>query len=233
MWKLNKLYLMIPVLAVLVLLSACGASNRNRGSNPEADTVRTAAAATANARLTEIGPRTAEPTTTPYATRTMTLPPTATVPGLPTNTPRPAATATSQRSPDAAEWVTQSPADYSTFAPGTPFKMTWTIRNVGTSTWTRAYQLRFFANHQLGAPAAVNFSKDVPPGDTIDLTVDMIAPTTPGDYHSLWVLTSDKTGNFYPVDIHIKVSAAPAATPTSSPTSPPAATPTATTEPEG
>jgi hypothetical protein len=231
MSKPIKLTLTAAVLTVLLLLAACSSSNRN--TLTEADTVRTSAASTANARLTEIGPRTAEPTTTPFVTRTMTVAPSATVPARATNTPLSLATATNPASPDVAEWVTQSPADYATFAPGTAFKMTWTIRNVGKATWTRSYQLRFFANNPLGGPAAVNFSKEVPPGETIDLTVDMIAPTTPGDYHSIWVLTSDKTGNFYPVDIHIKVSAAPAATQTPTPTTPPAATPTLTTEPEG
>jgi hypothetical protein len=228
MRKSKKIYLMVVVLAALLLLTACSASNRSLTStHSEADTVRTSAASTANARLTEIGPRAVEPTTTPYATRTMTVEPSATVPGLPTHTAQPAATATNPASPDVAEWVSQTPADYTTVAPGTAFKMTWTIRNVGKSTWTPAYQLRFFANNPLGGPPAINFSKDVPPGDTIDLSVDMIAPATPGDYHSIWVMTSDKTGNFYPIDIHIKVSSDPAATqapttlapePTSTPT---------------
>jgi hypothetical protein len=221
--------LLVAVLLTLILVLPACSSNRNRTVLSEKDIVLTDVVKTVNAQLTEIGPRTAEPTTTPYATRTMTVEPSATRPGLPSLQPTAAATATAPGSPDVAEWVSQSPADYSILAPGTPFKMTWTIRNVGKSTWTRAYQLRFFANSQLGAPAAVNFSKDVPPGDTIDLSVDMVAPTTPGDYHSLWVLTSDKTGNFYPVDIHIKVSPA-AATQTPSPTPLPAATNTATTE---
>jgi hypothetical protein len=223
-----KPILIAALLALVLILPACS-SNRNRTVISEKDLVLTDVVKTVNAQLTEIGPRTAEPTTTPYATRTITLAPSATLPGLPTTPPTAAVTATAPGSPDVAEWVSQSPADYAVFAPGTPFKMTWTIRNVGKSTWTRAYQLRFFANSQMGAPAAVNFSKDVAPGETIDLTVDMVAPTTPGDYHSLWVLTSDKTGNFYPVDIHIKVSAV-AATPTPSLTPPPAATNTATPE---
>ena len=221
----------VAALLLSILIPACGASKSNVTPTMDADAVRTSAAITAQARLTEMGPRTAEPTTTPYVTATNTVQPTATRPGLPTNTPAPLVTATNPTSPDVGEWVSQSPADNTVFAPGAAFKMTWTIKNVGKSTWTRSYQLRFYANNQLGGPSAINFSKDVPPGETIDLTVDMTAPPATGDYHSIWVLTSDKTGNFYPIDIRIKVGAAPAATQTHTPTLP-AAPATATVTPE-
>jgi hypothetical protein len=226
-----KIWMIAAVLLFSILIPACRASSSDVTPTMDANTVRTSAAITAQARLTEMGPRTAEPTTTPYVTATNTLQPTATQPGLSTNTPAPLVTATNPTSPDVGEWVSQSPADNTAFAPGAAFKMTWTIKNVGKSTWTRAYQLRFYANSQLGGPSAINFNKDVPPGETIDLTIDMTAPSTPGDYHSIWVLTSDKTGNFYPIDIRIKVGSAPAATQTHTPTPPAAAaTVTATLE---
>jgi hypothetical protein len=227
MSKLQKIILLVTVLAFPLFLVACGASNSNITPTPNSDTVRTAAAATVNARLTEMGPRTAVPTTTPYITRTLSPEQTSTPTSLAELiTPLPG-TATNSASPDVAEWISQTPSDYSTLAPGTPFKMTWTVKNVGKSTWTTSYQMRFFANNPLGGPAAVNLSRNVLPNETIDITIDLVAPANSGDYHSIWVLTSDKTGNFYPVDVWIKVSSAPPAAETA--TVP--VTPTFTTTP--
>jgi hypothetical protein len=233
MSKLHKTALLVAFLTIPLFLAACGASRSDRTPTPDPNAVRTAAAATVNARLTEMGPRTEVPSTTPYATRTMTPQVTSTLPGLPANTPLSIATATNPASPDIAEWISQSPADYTVLAPGSAFKMTWTLKNTGKSTWTRAYQLRFFANNPMGGPAAVNLSRDVLPNETIDITVDLVAPGSAGDHHSIWVLTSDKTGNFYPVDIWIKVGVGPTATQTTAPTTPPAPTaePAVTTEP--
>jgi hypothetical protein len=229
---LQKPVLFVAALILLLLMAGCRASRSDNTPTPDSNTVRTAAAATVNARLTEMGPRTAIPSTTPYATRTISPEVTPTLPGLQTNTPVSLMTATNPAAPDIAEWISQSPADYTSLAPGTAFKMTWTLKNTGKSTWTRAYQLRFFANNPLGGPAAVNLNRDVLPGETIDITIDLVAPGSPGDYHSIWVLTSDKTGNFYPVDIWIKVSSAPAATQTTAPTTPAVVDPTATSAPE-
>lgn len=231
MSKLQKITLLVTVLAFPLFLVACGASKSSITPTPDSNTVRTAAAATVNARLTEMGPSTAVPTTTPYATRTIQAEQTSTPTRMAVlNTPL-AGTATNSISPDVAEWVSQSPADYSTLAPGTAFKMTWTVKNVGKSTWTTAYQMRFFANNPLSGPAAVNLSRNVLPNETIDITIDLVAPANPGDYHSIWVLTSDQTGNFYPVDVWIKVSSAPPAPETATSTVPVTATLTSTAEP--
>jgi hypothetical protein len=232
MSMLHRTALFVAVLTLLLLLVGCRASRTDNTPTPDSNAVRTAAAATVNARLTEMGPRTAIPSTTPYITRTMTPEVTPNLPGLQTNTPVSLMTATNPASPDVAEWISQSPADYTSMAPGAAFKMTWTLKNTGKSTWTRTYQLRFFANNPLGGPAAVNLSRDVLPGEMIDITIDLVAPGSPGDYHSIWVLTSDKTGNFYPVDIWIKVGSAPAATQTTAPTTPAVIDPTATSASE-
>ncbi len=77
-------------------------------------------------------------------------------------------------------------------AGGQPFVKIWRLRNEGTCTWTEDYDLVFIGGHAMGALPAVPLGAPVAPGETIDVAVDMIAPTRPGQYHSYWKLRSDQ-----------------------------------------
>ena len=74
------------------------------------------------------------------------------------------------------------------FAPGTAFKKTWRLKNIGACTWTTSYALVFDSGERFGAPAAVNFPINVAPGQTVDLSLDMTAPSTAGQYYGYWKL---------------------------------------------
>ncbi|MBN2548860.1 MAG: hypothetical protein JXB15_06870 [Anaerolineales bacterium] len=74
------------------------------------------------------------------------------------------------------------------FAPNEAFTKTWRLKNSGTSTWTSAYSLYFVSGALMGAPASVPVPKDVPPGESVEITVDLIAPTEPGIYQGFWKL---------------------------------------------
>ncbi|MBI5838487.1 MAG: hypothetical protein HZB19_00160 [Chloroflexi bacterium] len=78
--------------------------------------------------------------------------------------------------------------DGTSFAPGTAFKKTWRLKNIGTCAWTTSYALVFDSGEKFGAPASVNFPINVNPGQTVDLSVDMVAPSTAGHYFSYWKL---------------------------------------------
>ena len=80
--------------------------------------------------------------------------------------------------------------------PGFPFKKTWRLKNIGTCTWTRAYSLVFVGGEQMGGLSAVNFPNDVPPGTTVDISVDLTAPTNPGVYRGYWQLRNPSGGLF-------------------------------------
>jgi hypothetical protein len=128
-----------------------------------------------------------------------------------------------------AQWVSQSVADDTVFAPGEKFDMTWTLKNVGTTTWTAVYMLRFFAGNAFGAPSEIPIGQEVLPGGTIDITLQMTAPSTPGDYRSDWVMATESRANFQqPVFLKITVATplTPTRTSTTAPTS--TATPSAT-----
>jgi hypothetical protein len=78
--------------------------------------------------------------------------------------------------------------DGTNFAPGTAFRKTWRLKNIGTCTWTTSYALVFDSGEKMGAPSALNFPVNVAPGQSVDLSVDMTAPSTAGHYYSYWKL---------------------------------------------
>ncbi len=83
-------------------------------------------------------------------------------------------------------------------APGATFTKTWRLRNIGNCTWTTSYALVFSSGNAMGAPqsAAVYFASNVAPGQTVDLSVPLTAPTTSGQYIGYWELR-DASGNLF------------------------------------
>jgi hypothetical protein len=104
-------------------------------------------------------------------------------------TPAPTTTSTINPSPcDKAEFIADVNVPPGTvIAPGAQFMKTWRLKNVGTCTWTTSYQLVFFSGEKMGAPSFANFPRNVEPGQTVDLSINMIAPSTPGQYRGYWM----------------------------------------------
>jgi hypothetical protein len=133
---------------------------------------------------------------------------------------------------DLAEWVSQSVADGTVFEPGESFIITWTLKNVGTSTWTAAYLLRFYSGNAFGAPQEILLGQEVSPGGTIDIAIPMRAPNTVGEYRSDWVMSNELRSNFKePVFLQIEVARPATPTPTATATQTATATPTITATP--
>lgn len=80
--------------------------------------------------------------------------------------------------------------------PGAAFNKTWRLRNIGTCTWTTSYSLVFVDGTQMGAPASVSLPNSVAPGNTVDVTVAMTAPSTAGTYRGNWQLKNASGGMF-------------------------------------
>ena len=81
--------------------------------------------------------------------------------------------------PDATVWIQ-----------GTPLTKTWRLKNNGTCIWTSGYSLVFKQGAQMGAPSTVNLPGDVRPGETVDVSVNLTVPNTPGHYVGYWMLKS-------------------------------------------
>ena len=145
----------------------------------------------------------------------------------------PVATTPAPSGCDKAQFVSDvTVPDGTTFNPGATFKKTWRRKNVGTCTWSTSYLLVFSSGEQMGAPSSAAFPVSVAPGQTVDLTLNMTAPSTGGTYRGNWML-KNAAGQVFgigssankPFWVEIKVSG-PTATPGTPSVTPTGPTPT-------
>jgi len=137
----------------------------------------------------------AEPTNTPLLSPTPG-------PGVPTATPLALATLRppSQTPCDNAAFVKDVTfPDGSTVAPGQVFVKTWEFQNLGPCTWTTDYVLIFgwaTDGTDWNQMAPRNFPAEVKPGETMDISITLHAPTATGGYAAWYRLQNDKGYNF-------------------------------------
>ncbi len=90
---------------------------------------------------------------------------------------------------DKAEFVADvTVPDDTVFDPGDSFTKTWRLRNAGTCAWTSAYSLVFVDGRKMKGPDSVPLSGSVNPGQTVDLSVQLVAPSATGTYRGDWML---------------------------------------------
>ena len=78
--------------------------------------------------------------------------------------------------------------DGTILAPGTPFKKTWRLQNIGTCAWTTSYDLVFSSGDSMGNIVAVDLPTAVYPDQIVDLSVDLRAPASEGTHRGYWGL---------------------------------------------
>lgn len=78
--------------------------------------------------------------------------------------------------------------DDTRMAPGQTFTKTWRLQNTGTCTWTTDYSIALFSGDAMNAPTSVRLPTNVAPGQTVDISVDLVAPQTAGTYTGNWKL---------------------------------------------
>ena len=88
--------------------------------------------------------------------------------------------------------------DGTDFNPGETFTKTWRLRNAGEDAWTTEYKIVFVRGDQLGAPDELNLVQEVAPGEEVDISVVMVAPTETGTFTGYWLL-QDSAGNLFGV----------------------------------
>lgn len=183
----------------LLFIFACNMPS-NQPEKEDPNIIFTAAAQTAAVQLTEA-----------VETITEDDPPEALI------SPTPISTATSvQLSPttmptedscDKATFVDDvTVPDQTLFPPGESFTKTWRIRNTGDCTWTTDYDLVFVSGEQMGGISPQPMAGSVNPGDTVDISIDLTAPVTDGDYVGNWQIRNNKNALFAKVYVQIKVS---------------------------
>jgi len=172
---------------ILLILSACNLPS-SAPATEEPNAVFTAAAQTVQAQITPS-----------LSFSTPTIPailPTNTA-AAPSPTARPISTVPPTAMCDLAQFVRDvTIPDGSTFAPGAAFTKTWRLRNAGTCTWS-GYSLVFESGDAMGGASPTTIGS-VGPGQEVDVSVNLTAPSTNGSYRGFWRIRNG-SGVFLPV----------------------------------
>jgi len=137
---------------------------------------------------------TLQATSTPLVTNTR-------LPGVPSATPFSISTPAGTQSStcDNANFVTDvTILDGSEVPAGSTFVKTWRFKNLGPCPWTTNYRLVYSYVSDTGKngvftpPAQVNFPNPVLPGDEVDISISLTAPTKAAMYQVVFVLQNDK-----------------------------------------
>jgi hypothetical protein len=199
MLKRNLLLLFV---AGTLLLSACNLPSAIADDPPQdPNAVFTAAAQTASVQLTQAAETAAVqqtstptpslflPTITPVATQAVTV-----------------VTTTVDDKCDKAKFVTDvTIPDGTEFTAGESFTKTWRVRNDGDCTWTADYALVFDTGERMGGASPQLLMGSIGPGDTVDLSVDLVAPNSIGTYTGNWQIRNNAGKLFAKVYVQIKV----------------------------
>ena len=87
--------------------------------------------------------------------------------------------------------------DNTDLEPGEEFTKIWRLENIGTCPWTAGYSLVFERGDPLSGPTAIPISVDkIEPGDTVDISVDLVAPPDQGSYQGFWKLRTARGRRF-------------------------------------
>ncbi|HEX9091533.1 MAG TPA: NBR1-Ig-like domain-containing protein [Anaerolineales bacterium] len=196
------------VAGIMLVLTACNFPGDNGQPTISPYMIYTAAAQTLIAQQTQSAEGTPivlpSPTTgnvVPTSTSPVvilptntSLPPTNTLiptnTAVPTNTPVPPTPTAIPIPCDRGQFVSdQSIPDNTPITAGATFQKTWRLKNNGSCTWTSSYAVVFYNGDAMSGPSSAPITNGtVPPGSTVDVTVTLIAPTTPGTYKGNWRL---------------------------------------------
>ena len=188
-----------PFISLMLILTfsviACNlpAAESGEPTLSSAEAAMTSVAETVSATLTQgaVGgiatsdtPESGEQTATKTATSTSTS----------TKTPSPTVT---KLPCDRAKFISDvTVPDGTDFSPGENFTKTWRLKNDGSCTWNTGYKLVFDHGDQMDAPGSVSLTGDVQPGQTVNLSVNMTAPSGNGIYKGYWKLRNESGDKF-------------------------------------
>jgi len=236
--KKKAILITLAFIVMPVILMGCGSkAPATPTTNP--DLIYTAAAQTADARLTQIfqstpsaAPFTPTPTIDPTQTAaaqtasamlTQMAAVTLTPQGTAINTAIP--TIPTGPSGDRAVFVSDPTIpDGSVIAPGAAFRKTWKLQNGGTTTWTTSYTLGFISGDQMGTITSVPLTQTVSPGQQVDVSVDMVAPTAVGTYQGYWKM-KNASGQLFNDSVYVLIAVGSGGATPTTPPGPPGATP--------
>jgi hypothetical protein len=99
--------------------------------------------------------------------------------------------------------------DGTVMKPGQAFRKTWRIRNSGQTEWGTGYTLAFFSGDKMGAADSVPLPL-TKVGQETNVSVDLIAPNTPGLIRSTWK-PRDPQNKFFEFEQYAEIMVVPPA----------------------
>ena len=236
--KTHKIVILLLISALAALLmSSCGPRVTNTTTTPDAEGIIQTAVAQVTQDFLQ--------TLVAFQTATSPMDPT------PSGTATPTVIPTIMRSPQPELTPSQAGAcnrvaagipfdvtipDDTIMQPGQSFTKTWRLVNNGTCKWTRLYAVVFFSGNPMGAQQTHYLNAEVLPGQSIDVSVEFIAPFESGTYQSNWMLQS-QAGEFFGLGPNgdapfwVRIQVVGLETPTQTPTSTLSGSETATPTP--
>ncbi|MGA7193267.1 MAG: NBR1-Ig-like domain-containing protein [Anaerolineales bacterium] len=194
MYKRNILITIILVaLALIMAIGLRGSTQTIKNLAVNFSSVQTAAVATFASNLTQTSA--AHPTSTP------TLTPTATVTLISFNVTEASATATP--SCYHLRWIKDvTIPDLSPMNPSERFTKTWQVINNGTCAWKPGFQFAFYGGDPMGG-SNYTLTQAVNPGQEINLSIPMTAPSGTGIMISTWRMSDE--GWFFGDALTVKI----------------------------
>ncbi|MEN6524198.1 MAG: NBR1-Ig-like domain-containing protein [Anaerolineaceae bacterium] len=190
-----KKYAIGIVFLISCLLSSCTKATSTEPGGSSLDTMHTEVAATLTKQVTNIPPTvTLPPDFTATIRNTITLFPTLTPMEI-TNTPVARENITPKPCDNAAYVSDVTIPDGSIMKPGEIFTKTWKIQNTGTCDWTTSYSIIFSYGNELDG-GTTRIPSPVRSGNVGDISVNMVAPTTPGTYTGYWLMRNEVGDTF-------------------------------------
>lgn len=101
--------------------------------------------------------------------------------------------------------------DGSHLSSSSPFTKVWIVRNMGTCTWAEDYALVFFDGELMAGKSPLTLGRELAPGDSMEVSVNLVAPAAGGVYSSRWMLQNSSGNTFglapgdQPLSLHISV----------------------------
>jgi hypothetical protein len=87
-----------------------------------------------------------------------------------------------------------SPAGGTSFSPGGSTDLKWTIKNTSHDTWySSEVDYVYLGGTKMFKYDTYDLPVDVPPGNTVDVVVDVYIPNTTGNYSTTWGLVRGST----------------------------------------
>lgn len=184
MFKPIKYLLFSISIIISLLVTACGAEPSTQEAVIQTSVAQTVAAQnTAEVPNTETPAAPVIPTKTPFQLATpVTLLVSPTLPAI-----------TLKTECAKASLVSDSPVDGIILKPGEQFTKTWQITNTSNCVWDTSYKIVFWDGDIMGGGYVYPLPQVTGPGQTIPISLVLIAPTADGAYRSEWKLqTPDK-----------------------------------------